>query len=96
MISLQSIWELFLPVIKFFLGIWDFLNTGVYDAWSNLITRIPILGELYKPIVEIISKYTGFDEFLNQFTVFTITFVGGLSLIIILTIVGFFTDKVGL
>lgn len=96
LITLEDIWNLFLPVIKFLLDFWNFLNTGVYTAWSNLLSKIPVLGKIYKPIVDFIAEYTGFDEFLNQFTVFSITFVGGLSIVIILTIVGFFTDKVGL
>lgn len=94
--SFQDLFNAFKPVIQFLQDTWSFLNTGVYDAYTDLIIDVPIVGTLFKPITDLIEDATTLDEFFNNYTVLTVSLASGLSLVLILTIVGFFTDKVGL
>ena len=96
MLTFDDIWIVFLPIIKFFWGLWDFFNTGVYDAFENLFETINPLAFIFSPIREFIFEQSGFAGWLNQFTVLEMTLGGGLIIVIILSIFGFFTDKVGL
>ena len=96
MINFDSIWNAFLPIIKFMLGLWDFINTGVYDAFYELWSSVNPLHDLFKPIYDFLYVNTGVAEFLNQFTILEMTLGGGLAVVLILAIIGFFTDKIGL
>lgn len=96
MVTLSDIWEKFMPIYQFFAGLWDWLNQGVWANWLNASNNIPLVNLFIKPIIDFIANNTGIDEWLNQFSMLTFTTGAGLTLVLVVTIIGWVGDKFGL
>lgn len=96
MFNIQELFYVFKPIVMAFDGIWSFLNQGMWDAISNAQSHFPFMGKVIKWFVDIVAGITGLDEWLNQFTVLNFSIGSGLVIIIIVTIIGWLGDKVGL
>lgn len=96
MVTLAEIWEKFIPVYRFFANLWDWLNRGVWDNWLELSDTIPLIDKFMKPILDFIGNNTGIDEWLNQYSMLTFTTGAGLTLVLVVAIIGWVGDKFGL
>lgn len=96
MITLSDIWEKFSPIFQFFAGLWDWLNRGVWDNWLIASNNIPLINLFMKPVLDFIANNTGIDEWLNQYSMLTFTTGAGLTLVLVVTIIGWVGDKFGL
>ena len=95
-ISIKDVLDVFMPVFKVFSDLWKFFQTGVYTAYMDVVESVPILGEWWDFVGQILENNTGIDEWLNQFTILEFTIGGGIFITIVITMIGWITDKVGL
>lgn len=96
MFDIQEFFNVFKPILMALSDIWDFLNLGVWDAYFYIQDSVPLLGTFWKWFGGLIGDILGIDVWLNQFTVLNFSIGSGIIIIIIVTIIGWLGDKVGL
>lgn len=101
MFNIQQLFDVFEPIFRGYGVVWNFMNTPMYEAYHDLSTfmefnGVNIFAVFNNWILDMVANVTNFDEWLNQYTVLNFSFSIGFPFLCIVTVIGWFGDKIGL
>lgn len=99
--TFQDLFNTFKPIIQFLSGAWEWFNRGVWDAYIDVLEMLEfggvnIFATFTGWIADVFANITNLDEWLNQYTMLTFSLGSGILIVIVITIIGWVGDKVGL
>lgn len=92
----SSIVELYSKIYVALISLWDFFTMPFYDALILYRSNIPLVGTLWGWFAELIGNVTGLSDWLNQFNLITFMLGSGIFAIIIVWVVKWLGDAIGL
>lgn len=88
--------ELYGKLYQALIGLWNFFSMPFYDALLEYQDRVPLLGPIWRWFAELVGNVTGISSWLNQFNLITFMLGAGVVSIIIIWVVKFLGDAIGL